>query len=620
MNPDLLLEVPDTPDRISRSVEILPKPGNPNPRIRNPNLSFKHRIPQSRISNSSNSTTSINNTERKRKSQTIVLSPESQNPNSDRNKRGKSVMQETDETRAGPTVRDRKGKGKLIHNNNEGVNEKSPVPVQVQVQSGMDVTPRRLGQRWLVRGGCIAPCNIEKRIGEKETVGSSNGVLRETSGPGPRRETGGPGPQKEAGGLGLQRETGGAGPQSKNRRESAVIDEIVAGDLYEGLRSSRANNTASNANTRTNGWTTTANHRPWPSNHNAPSGSSSRPGPSNHNAPAGSSSRPKPNPVTIPPTATNPVRPQAIPTSTRRQNISGQTSNPNPTRNPVRPRGTTTRTSRVTQPGEGSSSSSNPTRNITDLTTPTRGRVVGVRVSEPVIDLDTPGGSDSGLARARQLAHDEWLARQLQDEFNSEPQEFPPAFSMEEIDARIAMSLQQEENARRGMGVNISPAPGARRPGRGGGVNISPGPGARRPGRGGGGVNISPGPGARRPVRGGGVRGRRAAVREDYMGAFVSAAALAMHGDFDANDYEALLALDENNHMHTGASRSQINNLPESVVQNDHFEEPCTVCLEKPEIGETIRHLPCLHKFHKDCIDMWLQRKKECPVCKFSIG
>lgn len=93
---------------------------------------------------------------------------------------------------------------------------------------------------------------------------------------------------------------------------------------------------------------------------------------------------------------------------------------------------------------------------------------------------------------------------------------------------------------------------------------------------------------------------------------------LDVQRDFNENDYEMLLALDENNH-HVGASERQINNLPQSLIQNTDSEEACAVCLEVPSVGDTIRHLPCLHKFHKDCIDTWLRRKRSCPICKCGI-
>ncbi|GAB4844097.1 hypothetical protein Ancab_014062 [Ancistrocladus abbreviatus] len=89
--------------------------------------------------------------------------------------------------------------------------------------------------------------------------------------------------------------------------------------------------------------------------------------------------------------------------------------------------------------------------------------------------------------------------------------------------------------------------------------------------------------------------------------------------EFNENDYEMLLALDENNQEHLGASFDQITNLPQSTVQTESGET-CSICLEVPAVGDTIRHLPCLHKFHKDCIDPWLRRKGVCPVCKSNIA
>ncbi|KAJ6805920.1 uncharacterized protein M6B38_176515 [Iris pallida] len=89
--------------------------------------------------------------------------------------------------------------------------------------------------------------------------------------------------------------------------------------------------------------------------------------------------------------------------------------------------------------------------------------------------------------------------------------------------------------------------------------------------------------------------------------------------DFNESDYEMLLTLDENDHYHVGASVDQINSLPQSVIQSDNIQEACAICLETPSVGDVIRPLPCLHKFHKECVDTWLRRKSSCPVCKSEI-
>ncbi|KAG0496109.1 hypothetical protein HPP92_000800 [Vanilla planifolia] len=49
-------------------------------------------------------------------------------------------------------------------------------------------------------------------------------------------------------------------------------------------------------------------------------------------------------------------------------------------------------------------------------------------------------------------------------------------------------------------------------------------------------------------------------------------------------------------------------------------ESECTVCLSAFEEGEEVRRLPqCGHSFHASCIDMWLQYRSSCPVCRGSV-
>ncbi|XP_038723247.1 uncharacterized protein LOC120015094 isoform X1 [Tripterygium wilfordii] len=282
-------------------------------------------------------------------------------------------------------------------------------------------------------------------------------------------------------------------------------------------------------------------------------------------------------------------------------------------------------------------------------------------VMDPVFDIDefSPEmrcnmsedigniGIDNLEVKARQLEADEILARELQEQFYHEV----PAYGSFEIDENIAWALQQEESAipdvsypnQRVSFPRSSTSRLHRQPHSRSFQNLSNRRGAQ--------TRISSSRTARLRSR---ILGRSPTglprernfqfppnmdldMRLDILEALEAAFDDASDGrttrngrghglghshfdqDFNDGNYELFLALDENNHQHTGASANQINNLPQSIVQSENIEEACAICLETPTIGETVRHLPCLHKFHKDCIDPWLSRKTSCPVCKLSI-
>lgn len=65
-----------------------------------------------------------------------------------------------------------------------------------------------------------------------------------------------------------------------------------------------------------------------------------------------------------------------------------------------------------------------------------------------------------------------------------------------------------------------------------------------------------------------------------------------------------------------------INNLPS--CKHDGTPLPgdqtnCSVCLDEFCKGEQLKSLPCVHFFHKDCIDAWLMVGHTCPVCKYLV-
>jgi len=47
----------------------------------------------------------------------------------------------------------------------------------------------------------------------------------------------------------------------------------------------------------------------------------------------------------------------------------------------------------------------------------------------------------------------------------------------------------------------------------------------------------------------------------------------------------------------------------------------CPICLCALRPGDSVRPLgACGHTFHRACIDLWLLRRAECPLCKASVG
>lgn len=54
-------------------------------------------------------------------------------------------------------------------------------------------------------------------------------------------------------------------------------------------------------------------------------------------------------------------------------------------------------------------------------------------------------------------------------------------------------------------------------------------------------------------------------------------------------------------------------------AQGEDGQAQCVVCQADFEDGEQVRRLPCSHVFHTACIDEWLRRCTDCPICKTNV-
>lgn len=89
---------------------------------------------------------------------------------------------------------------------------------------------------------------------------------------------------------------------------------------------------------------------------------------------------------------------------------------------------------------------------------------------------------------------------------------------------------------------------------------------------------------------------------------------------YDSGTFSSMAAIRPN----MGLNPSDIQNLPkllpEQVVALAEKKGHCPICLSDFCAGDQVRELPsCGHCYHQACIDLWLVRRSDCPMCKGKV-
>lgn len=57
-----------------------------------------------------------------------------------------------------------------------------------------------------------------------------------------------------------------------------------------------------------------------------------------------------------------------------------------------------------------------------------------------------------------------------------------------------------------------------------------------------------------------------------------------------------------------------------AIFKNQDDNKECIICLEKFKLDEQICKLNCKHFFHIDCIELWINKKNDCPLCRTPLN
>jgi hypothetical protein len=107
------------------------------------------------------------------------------------------------------------------------------------------------------------------------------------------------------------------------------------------------------------------------------------------------------------------------------------------------------------------------------------------------------------------------------------------------------------------------------------------------------------------------------------MSLFIALALRELDAIVDAMSYDELWDAFGGCHANPGLRESDLKAMPtrQMAFIEGERKEMCAICLEPFSAPQLLRDLPhCCHTFHVDCIDTWLRKKADCPVCRGAVA